>query len=92
MTTLFYKIPPNLPLTKGGMVRQAHHDICHPELVEEWKRGARGDFLINVNSIMRPLIFHFRQATAFSLQQLPLLRPDCCPKVILPVAKQFIHL
>jgi hypothetical protein len=38
------------------MVRQAHHDICHPELVEGWKRGARGDFLINVNSIMRPLI------------------------------------
>jgi hypothetical protein len=56
MTTLFYKIPPNLPLTKGGMVRQAHHDICHPELVEGWKRGARGDFLINVNSIVRPLI------------------------------------
>jgi hypothetical protein len=38
------------------MVRQAHHDICHPELVEGWKRGARGDFLINVYSIMRPLI------------------------------------
>jgi hypothetical protein len=27
------------------MVRQAHHDICHPELVEGWQRGARGDFL-----------------------------------------------
>ena len=36
MTTLIYKIPPNLPLPKGGMVRQAHHDICHPELVEGW--------------------------------------------------------
>jgi hypothetical protein len=65
MTTLFYKIPPNLPLTlrlrsgqaPGGMVRQAHHDICHPELVEGWKRGARGDFLINVNSIITTAYF-----------------------------------
>jgi len=38
------------------MVRQAHHDICHPELVEGWQRGAMGDFLINVYSIMSPLI------------------------------------
>ncbi len=58
------KIPPNPPLLKGGMVRQAHHDVrqtyhdvCHPELVEGWKRGARGDFSINVNSILRPLSY-----------------------------------
>jgi hypothetical protein len=42
-------------LLKGGMVRQAHHDICHPEPVEGWQRGARGDFLIYVNSILRLL-------------------------------------
>ena len=45
MTTLIYKIPPNLPLPKGGMVRQAHHDICHPEPVEGCQRGVRGDFM-----------------------------------------------
>ena len=48
---------------REGMVRQAHHDICHPELAEVWQRGERpmarsqrlieGDFLINVNSILR---------------------------------------
>ncbi len=67
MTTLFIKsllTPSRLrrrqrrvnSLLKGGMVRQAHHDICHPEPVEGWQRGVRGDFQVNVYSIMRPLI------------------------------------
>ncbi len=30
------------------MIRQAHHDICHPEPVEGWQRGGRTDFIINV--------------------------------------------
>ena len=52
MTTLFYKIPPHLPLpvfdrkkiTKGR------------EITPLWQRGARGDFAVHVNSILRPLI------------------------------------
>ena len=63
MNKLICKIPPNLPLplrlhsgqAQVGMVRQAHHDICHPEPAEGWQRGVRGDFLNNVYSIMRPL-------------------------------------
>jgi hypothetical protein len=38
------EIHPNLPLPKGGLVRQAHHDTCHPELAEGWQRGDRGRF------------------------------------------------
>jgi hypothetical protein len=40
-----YKIPPHLPLPKGGFI---------PPL---WQRGARGDFLISVISILKPIIF-----------------------------------
>ena len=41
------KIPPNPPLLKG-------EKGCVPPL---WKRGARGDFSINVNSILRHLLY-----------------------------------
>jgi hypothetical protein len=41
--TLLYKIPPNLPLPKGG-------------IIPLFGKEARGDFLNNVYLIMRPLI------------------------------------
>jgi len=59
------EIHPNLPLPKGGLVRQAHHDTCHPELVEGWQRGDRGDFLIDGNSMLRPLITMRQRAIFF---------------------------
>jgi len=44
MTTLIYKIPPNLPLPKGGFTPLFG------------KEGCGEIFWTNVNSIMRPLI------------------------------------
>lgn len=51
------KISPNPPLLKGGMVRQAHHDMCHPELVEGWQRGAGRDFSTHFNSFSSSLFY-----------------------------------
>ena len=70
MTILIYKIPPNLPLPKGGF---------SPLFGKE---GCGEIFWINVNSIMRPLItytgtgeiFHIFSAysrIALSLENLP---------------------
>jgi hypothetical protein len=48
MTILIYKIPPNLPLPKGGF---------SPLFGKE---GCGEIFWTNVNSIMRPLIYSFK--------------------------------
>src|SRR4030042_3787284 len=44
ITALFYKIPPHLPFPKGGKIPL-------------WQRGVRGDFVVHVNSILRPFIY-----------------------------------
>ena len=53
--TLIYKIPPSLPFPKGGIppYQRGWGGLFPPSLS---KRG-RGDFLINVHSISRLLIF-----------------------------------
>src|SRR4030042_6874658 len=44
-----------LTFPKRGMVRQAHHDICHPEPVEGWQMEGRRDFLIVSNPCYKTL-------------------------------------
>ncbi len=52
MTRLFYKIPPHLPLPVFDRKKITKGRNSTPL----WQRGARGDFVIHVNSILSPLI------------------------------------
>src|SRR4030042_6964776 len=53
--TFLQKISPRPSFPKRGMVRQAHHDICHPEPVEGWQMEGRRDFLIVSNPCYKTL-------------------------------------
>ena len=52
-TTLIGKIPPTLPLPKGGIMPLFFASANQPGLRQ---RGVRGDFLNSVHSIMNRLI------------------------------------
>jgi hypothetical protein len=47
VTTLFYKIPPHLPLPAFGREEQ------YPSLTKR----AKGDFMIHANLILKPLVY-----------------------------------
>jgi hypothetical protein len=49
-------VPHKPPLLKWGMVRQAHHDVCHPELAEGWYHGGDFLFIIPVSKCLKVVI------------------------------------